>query len=213
MQRLIVGDKEFEVSDKLTVAQWMEISQLDITKTSDQAKAVCIVFGMPVSMSRLLTDDIVSVGMLLVSDQLVPKVTRYKTSINNHKLIDFNSITLGKFVDLEVYIDRGRGKSLDAIVSLLYDATDTEYWYIDEVLGAVIAYDRFRQQLFNSYKKLFSGSSNQDDDYRPDVGRMWYDVIMTLADGKFNLIEQTTERPVIEAFNWLAWNKDRIRQQ
>ena len=36
---------------------------------------------------------------------------------------------------------------------------------------------------------------------------------MILAEGKFLHIDEVTSKPLIQAFNWLAWNKERIEKE
>jgi hypothetical protein len=36
---------------------------------------------------------------------------------------------------------------------------------------------------------------------------------MILADGKFLNIEAVTDRPLVEALNYLAWNKTKIERE
>ena len=46
-----------------------------------------------------------------------------------------------------------------------------------------------------------------------DQSHAWYDMIMVLADEKFLNISDAVDRPMVEAFNFIAWKKDQMIKQ
>jgi hypothetical protein len=76
----------------------------------------------------------------------------------------------------------------------------------------------YRNSLYKNYTNLFGG---EEDGYAEseikqtttDIKKVWYDIILTLAEGKFLEIDKVTDKPLVSAFNWLAWNKDRMEKQ
>ena len=76
----------------------------------------------------------------------------------------------------------------------------------------------YRNSLYKNYTNLFGG---EEDGYvqvetkqtTQDIKKIWYDIILTLADGNFLYIDEVTDKSLVSAFNWLAWNKDRMEKQ
>ena len=128
------------------------------------------------------------------------------------------SMTLGKFIDMEIYLSEGYNKSIKDIIQTLWGVKPTEEFMISGVWQGIQSFISYRNSLYKNYTNLFGGD---DDGYAKteikqttdEIKKIWYDIILTLAEGKFLVIEQVTDKPLISAFNWLAWNKDKMEKQ
>ncbi len=89
------------------------------------------------------------------------------------------------------------------------------YWFGGLTLTVILIV----QYLTTIYKNLFNIQNDiieeaQNYEGTPtDVAHVWYDTTMILADGKFLNIEPALNRPLLEALNYLAWNKTQIERQ
>lgn len=212
MYTLVINDKEYAHPTKLTIRQWMEIVKWDINNKSHYKYIMSVALGVSREEQDLIPDQLAELGIGMLAFVLNPALKPYKKEVNDHSLVKFDEMLFGKFVDLEVYINDGINENFDKIVSLIYDADDVSDWDVADVFGAVIAYNYYRLNLFRQYKNLFDSESTDDDEPQiRSIPRIWYDIIMVIADGQFLNIDKVTDSPTIQCFNWLAWNKDRIR--
>lgn len=131
--------------------------------------------------------------------------------------VNLQGLTLGKFIDLEVYLSEGLNKRIKDIVQLLWGVKPTEEFMISGVWKGIQNFIDYRNSLYKNYTNLFGG---EQEGYAEDIvtttsdtKKIWYDIILTLAEGKFLYIDDVTDKPLISAFNWLAWNKDRMEKQ
>ena len=213
MNALVINNTEYKAPDKLTVKQWMEMSKWDTTIPTHFKHVLGIAMSVPEEYVELIPDELAGVGMTLISGLLNPLGKPYKRELNESELIDFKSMPLSKFIDLEVYIDQGFDKALDRMVNTLYDTDDSSDWDVSDVFGAVFAFLSYRSTIYKSYKHLFTSDEVSEEKTKPQIAKVWYDIVMVLADGKFLEIDKVLERTVIECFNWLAWNKDKQRRE
>jgi len=132
--------------------------------------------------------------------------------------INMQGITLGKFIDMEIYLSEGLNKSIKDIVKTLWGVEPTEEFMISGVWTGIQNFISYRNSLYKNYTNLFGG---EEDGYAEseikqtttDIKKIWYDIILTLAEGKFLEIDKVTDKPLVSAFNWLAWNKDKMEKQ
>jgi hypothetical protein len=150
----------------------------------------------------------VAIGLLMVT--LSPNHCKLQDFVNNCRLIDFNEISFGQFVDLEVMLSRDLRKTLDVMVEVLYSAKDVKEWQLRDVWPSIQKYLVFRKSVYNNYKALFEINDIETDTVQEvtDQSHAWYDMIMVLADEKFLHIPQVVDRPLVEALNFIAWKKD-----
>ena len=130
------------------------------------------------------------------------------------RLIDFDSMTLGQFIDLDVFYDIGIEKTMIGVIEILFNATDVSNWNIAHVSEGLARYQRWKSVFYHQYKNLFSAPEEVSED-RPmknKAARMWYDIVMVIAHGDMLKADDITSSKLIECFNWLAWNKDQQRK-
>ena len=215
MPTLIVNSTEYNVPEDYTIGKWSEL----VKWSANDNKVISIAYGLPPSVVDRMSPDTKHLALCFIVGTLYPNYKPINKNVKGSTLISFSELTLGQFIDLEVFIGRDYTKHIKEILSILYQTDVDDSWYIGDVYGALQSYFKWRITLYNSYKNLFNIQNDiveeaQNFEGTPtDVAHVWYDTTMILADGKFLNIEPALNRPLLEALNYLAWNKTQIERQ
>lgn len=209
--QLVVDSREFEVPTDFTIKKWLEIQKW----TSDPDKVLAIAIGLPLDIVKIIPDKTKALAVALITATLYP--SWYKAI--KPELISFDNITLGQFIDLEIFVSRGYQKNIKEIINILHDAKVSEDESFTQYWPSIELYLKWRITLYNAYKNLFNigGDIEDDGDYsadnKTDLAYGWYDNIMVLADEKFLNIEPVLQQPLVSALNYLAWNKTKMERE
>jgi hypothetical protein len=213
--QLVVDGREYNVPEDFTLGTWEELQKW----STNNDKCLSIAFGLPIETIQRMSEKTKQLGLAFISTAMYPDYKPLNKKIHNGTLINFNEMTLGQFIDLEVFVGRGFTKHIKDIANILYQTKVDNFWFVGDIWGGIKSYLKWRITLYNSYKNLFNIDNDIRDevedttDSKTDVAHVWYDTIMILADGKFLNIEAVTDRPLVEALNYLAWNKTRIERE
>jgi hypothetical protein len=222
MYTLVIKDNEYKVPDYLSLDKWSEVNKYDIRVKFTWDRIISIVMDIPQDDVEIIPDNTKELIMLMVTTLINPLIVIPYKEVGDGKFIDLNSVTLGKFIDIELQIADGVQKNLKNIVDLLYETNIDKDISIKKVLGGVNQYLKWRDSIYAGYKNLFlvngdeDGYAQDDDFYKStveDIKHSWFEIIMLLANEDILRMEQVTEQSVIKAFNWLAWNKDRQQKE
>jgi hypothetical protein len=131
---------------------------------------------------------------------------------------DFDNMTFGQFVDMDVLTHEGLNKNLEGIISLLWDmpvdlVADSPLEYY---MKGIQRWAEKRNEIYRAYSVFFGLNEQQDyseEAEGADIRRTWYQAIITLAGEDFLKINQVVERPVYEALNYLAYMKTQAQQR
>ena len=207
MDALVIKDIEYPLPQDITLEKWLKLHELG----DDKLSLISECFEVPLDDIKDMPEKTQELAISIINVLMYPP----NVEPNTDYLIDYAGMTLGQFVDLEVYISKGAKETIMEIANILYKNTIKPDTMVSKIWGAFVSYMNYRKLLYTQYKGLF-GTDGEGDVERDDnasnprtTGHVWYEIIMILADGKFLNIEPTVERPVIEAFNWLAWNKNK----
>ena len=213
--KLNIRGAEFELREDYTLQEWVDLQKWDASIEQNWPRVLSEATGMSIELAKEIPLETmqVAIGLLLVT--LSPDHCALKGTLNGYGLIDFDHISFGEFADLEVLLSRDIRKTLPKMAAILYGAKNTEHWLLRDVWPALQKYLLFRKSVYSSYKALFEiDDVDAGTSELADQGHAWYDMIMVLADEKFLNIEQVVDRPLTEAFNFLAWKKDKaIKEQ
>ena len=212
MYELVIGDNEYKLPKDIMLMDYVQLY-----KRQDDADFILgLAMKIPKDDIAVIPEKTKALAVGLVDAILNPTWVPMNNEVRGCKLINFNTITLGQFIDLEVYT-QDYYKYVPEIVKILYNTNETEDWGIGEVHSAIQGYYNWRKALYFNYKNLF-GAVYENDELVEDTqdkpvknnntAHAWYDIALLLADGKFLNLESVYEKSVIEAFNWLAWNKE-----
>lgn len=215
-----IDDIEYSIPDLYTVEQWTRLSQWSLEDKDSWCFIIAQATGAPADKLIEIEKDepeLIIFMISLVFSSLELRGLNLQPVIGPYKLIDYNSMSVGQFIDLDVLaIDRSRFTEL---VAALYgmEVQEVKPLEINLVLPAVQNYLRWRRSVYQSYKDLFNynetapESSNEFPKLSP--AHAWYETLMALCDGQFDKIEYVVQRPYREAFNFLAWKKTKLAEQ
>lgn len=210
MNSLVIGDIEYNLPTDYTVGKWVELHKIG---WDNMNSFMACAFDIPEDKIELLPAKQMELGAAYVYSLLYPG--EHKNAL---KPLNFKELTLGQFIDLEMCVDEGK----DAIIrlcNLILDEEITSETSITKVYDAYLKYINYRNLLYFNYKSLFDiddeGKSVSDipPSNKRNNAHVWYDLVMVLAGEDFLKINAVTERPVIEAFNYLAFVKDKRKKE
>ena len=208
--KLNIKGEQFDIREDYTIEEWMQLQKWDPSIEENWPRLMSDATGITLDTAKQIPLETMQVAIGLLMVTLSPDHCALKDLVEDHRLIDFNEITFGQFVDLEVMISRDPRKTLDKMIAVMYQAKDTRNWQLRDTWPSLQKYLVFRKGVYNSYKALFEiddidqGTAEEVK----DQGHAWYDMAMILADEKFLNIDSAVDRPLTEAFNFLAWKKD-----
>ena len=210
MYQLVIGDKEYNLPSDYTLEEWVELNKWQAIPD----RLISLGMKIPLYEVDLIPDETKALAMSLVIAIMNPEWVPVNQKINNGNLIGFDSLKLGQFIDLEMYTN-DYFKQMPNIVKVLYNIDNTDGIKISQVHSALQSYFKWRILLYKQYSNLFNADvdDSEADEVKTNPAHVWMDITMTLADGKFLNMDNVLEKPVIQAFNWLAWNKDRIKKE
>lgn len=171
---------------QLKVNQYLDVISLnpqDYKDTIDfRCDVISILYDLPIEeIERLSIDELFSLEDLPFLKTL-PKT--FNQEVGEFKLIDFKTITLGQFIDIEHYISDLQNTPL--VLSILYRRSKLNEWnvlkfepyeydlherkeffnncFMSECFGAVQSYIEFHDMIMASYKELFFINEVEDED-------------------------------------------------
>lgn len=217
MYSLVIKGKEYKVSEDITLDKWCEVTKYDINIPFNHKKIISLCFEIPYEEVDIIPDKTIELLISFIYVLIYPQHTELNKTYMGGEYVNLQGLTLGKFIDLEVYLSEGLNKRIKDIVQLLWGVKPTEEFMISGVWKGIQNFIDYRNSLYKNYTNLFGG---EQEGYAEDIvtttsdtKKIWYDIILTLAEGKFLYIDDVTDKPLISAFNWLAWNKDRMEKQ
>jgi len=214
MNALVIDNIEYEFPTDFKVKEWLPLTKV----RNNPNMLIKLALNVPQDKIELMPEGTKSLMHQLLLSVMYPTYVKLNHVVNDCELSDLSKITLGEFIDLEVMIENLE-TNLPNILNLLYDTTKSEEMNISEVYGSIQYYLNWRKSLFTNYKNLFDTPNDDEEvvEYKPNkphyTARVWLDIVMTLADGKFLNMDAVTDKPLIQSLNWLAWNKDKRIQE
>jgi uncharacterized protein YuzE len=205
MVKLKLKGKRYRLPERFTVDQWLQLVKFDYLNPHQWNRVISIAIGVD---EDLLIDVDKESKILAIS-----LIINAMNARREYKVRDFNTITFGEFVDLDVYMVLGVEKNLKTIVNMLSDGTE----WADEAMWLVDQYSLFRVHMYRSYANLFGlNDPTEDEDeedleaYDPNqVVKGWYKIIVDLADNDLLKIDAITDQPLKKALNFMAYKKEK----
>lgn len=217
MYKLEIDKHKFELDGSWSVEEWMALNKYDISLDFTWPAYISAATGASIDLCNKIPSNTLEVGVALIKSLMHPVWQKPKKEYQGKRLVDFANMTIGTFIDCETAVGRGLDQWMHLLIAALYEAKPNEVlkWKIQEVYPAAHHYLNWRLDLYKTYESLFDmkDSDSEDTENTSDPAYMWYDMLMMLADEKFLNINDATERPVYEALNYLAWRKDKAKQE
>ena len=208
MVKITIGDKRLEFPERIQLDKWKRMVKYDFEDPDQWAQI----------LATLLDEDVELIKRCEFQS-LTLAIAFTVTLINNRKTWkcrDFNTLTLGEFIDLDVYALQSIEKNIDVMIEMIGEPTE----WADEALWLIEQYNQFRTHTYRQYSVLFGlndkGSEDEEDeeDWDPNrVMRSWYKIIISLAEGSLLNIDAVTDQPYKKAFNFMAWKKEKQQEE
>jgi hypothetical protein len=213
MYSLQVGDNEYKLAEDYPLDKWLKIYKYSL----DMKSVLSLGMGITLDDQQHMPEQTKLLASALIFSSMTPNWVPIQTKVKEGKLIDFNSLSFGKFIDLEVYLSNYYNKYPE-IVKALYNIESIDGVTINQVYAGVESYLTWRGWLYRQYKNLFNYDDENEEENEVKQNKtsnihLWYDLVMTLANDEFKNQDYVLAKPVIECFNWLAWHKDKLRKE
>jgi hypothetical protein len=208
---LNIKDKEYPLPEKVGYEKWKKLMNYDYNDPNEHREIISYAFNIPIEDANMIPDNTLELGLLFLYGKLFPPKS------GNHSIINLNNLTMGDFIDLEILYSKGMVKNSDEIIKKLYPSLNKLPEYIDEVWWGILAYFNYRKNIFIKYKNLFdipdSDEEVQEDKNPTPPEYLWWEVIMILANNEFLKIDEVVKKPLFQALNYLAWDKDKKQKE
>ena len=210
---LLIDEKVYRIPKRLTIKQFKELANWDITIENNWRKVVSIVMDIPYSDTLKIPKKTIELVVTILLNKIYPDTAPIKKGS-----FDINNINVGLFVDMEVLITGGVQKNIYDIIKRLYEIEPADKMYIYDYYGGIKYYLNWRLNIFNSYRKLFGlddefSKNDMELEERVDPAYNWYQFLMVLCDEKFLDINKVVDEPIIQALNFLAFKKDKAENE
>lgn len=205
---LKIEDKEYPIPVNLTLKKWRKLFGFSF----DQENYEFIIHNwldIPLEDVLKIPDETKELAIAILNAHMFPSIYKpVKLKIN------LNEITFGDFVDLDIYIHNGIHKNLDKVCKMLFDFEYSDDLFISDIHDGLMKYFNFRISIFNRYKNLFNiddipEEDEEDDKQKTPIEYIWWEIMMVLSDEKFLNIDEVVKKPLIQALNYISWNKDK----
>jgi hypothetical protein len=199
--KININKKQYEIPERLTVAQYSKAIQFDWTDPKYYPMVVAQLTGAPISQLSRANEEAMTLAIAFIVKAMNDR--------QELKMMDLDSMTFGQFVDLDTYIVGGLEKHFTAIIDII--APNAKH--ADEAMWAVDQYAAFRTYTYRQYSSLFGldEPKYEDDDAPKDrmaTARAWYKIIVGLANGDVLKMDEVTEQPLKKILNFMALQKE-----
>lgn len=199
MVKFSINDKQYEITERFSVIQWQEIIKWDFEHKPHWPRIIAAATSAPLEYLVNVAEESLELGIVFIASVIN---ARTETTIK-----DFNTITFGEWIDLDIYLNYGADKHIQDILGILSPETT----WADEALWVIEKYSEWRLFIYKQYTRLFGLDEPQDDTdhIKTDIAKSWYNVIISLANEDLLNIDAVTEQPLRKAFNFMAWKKEK----
>lgn len=205
MFKITINDKEYGFPQRLTVAQWKEISRYDVSQRQNWAKIISIVFGVSPRELKEASEFTLELGIGILIGVLNKRT--------ECKHFDFTKLQFGQWVDLDIWSTSGVAKNIDNMLTIL---GETEW--ADEALYKVEAFNAYRSYIYRQYAELF-GLNVEGDEIIVDekakevtgesVAEGWWSIIIGLSSDNLLNVDKITDMPLLITLNFMAHQKQK----
>jgi len=202
MVQLNVNEKSYQIPERLTLEQWKQVAKWSFEEPTHWPRIISAVTGADHRELELGQDEAVALAVAFIIQLMNTR--------KEYQIKDFNELTFGEFVDLDVWLTMGIDKHIDDVVKLL-GATE----WADEAMWLIDKYAQFRLHTYRQYRVLFGldehmDYAENDPTFDPlKVARGWYRIIVELANDNLLDIDKVTDEPLKKALNFMAFQKER----
>ena len=209
MIKLKLNHRTFKLPTRYTIAQWKEVVRMDMEEPSNWPKIIGVALNRHWYEFAKCDEDSLILGCSLILHEMS------KRRVSKHK--DFTKISIGEFVDLDIWMVKGSEKHIDEILETI---SINPIKYIDEALWMIDQYANFRISTYRSYGALFGINDkgvqedvDQEDYDANKIAKGWYKVLVDLADNDLLKLDPVTEQPLYKALTFMSLRKERMLEE
>jgi hypothetical protein len=222
--KINIGGKSYSLPQQITVRDFMDLNGFDMLDSRHNALICATLIHAPLADLQISDPtDVLWLKTSLLKPLVHLENYPLRAEINSYSLVNLDRLTIGDFADLDVLITEGVHGNLSQILGILYSAPvdEIEDWDMQAAWPAVLKYMSFREGIYKGYRNLFEinessldeGSEPLEEKSNPQSAKhAWYRVFMTLCNDRFLDLEKVPQRPLIEALNFLAYQKEKNDQ-
>tara|TARA_R110000796_G_scaffold61179_8_gene141745 strand:- start:1175 stop:1858 length:684 start_codon:yes stop_codon:yes gene_type:complete len=209
MIKLKLKHRTYKIPERFTIKQWDQIVRLDMEDPKSYQIIMAVALNEKVAKFHGVDEDSLILGASLIINEM-----RKRKKVESK---DFTKITIGEFVDLDIWMVKGTEKHMEDILGLLQKEPIK---YIDEALWLVDQYANFRISTYRSYAGLFGiNDKGEQEDIDPEewdpnkIAKGWYKVLVDLADNDILRLDPITEQPLYKALTFMSLRKERLLEE
>ena len=209
-----IGTNEYIVPEVVTVELFQRAIAWDIEDEKNHKPFVSVMTECPIQDLNALDEEIFNLVLAACISRLNFEDTELRQNLGSFRLLDFNTMTFGQFVDIDILIADGMTKHTIELVEKLYGIPEQAAASKDvrDVWKALTEAVNFRQQVYTEHNEFFElDQGDESENVEISINNlqlMWYNAILVLAEHKFLNIQHVVERPYKEALNFLTWKKN-----
>ena len=199
-----INNKAYSFPSRLSMDQWCHIiDNFDLDDSAQHPHVIHYLTGAPVDMLELADVETLALAMAFVVQMLNLRVP---TNLKN-----FEDLTFGEFIDLDIYLNTGITKHYKEILDILEMKKEGSEFG----MYAIETYNKYRTYIYRQYKKLFEIEDSEFDEPTEStvdplaLARNWYHIIVSLANSDLLKIDEVTEQPLKKALNFMAYQKEK----
>lgn len=219
MVQIKIGEQLLDKPEVITIEQFQNLIFFNFEDARHDAQVCAYLLFTDVNkFTNVNVVDLLALKAYLLEPLAALDSAEPKDYIEGYKLIDFNEMSFGTFVDLDVLTVEGLENNLSQIIAMLYNASTESVvsWPIEWVWSALSQWQAYRIMTYKNYEYLFaSGSTAADtnEGNKISIRSAWYKLIISLSGEDFLKVHQVVDRPLIEALNFLDWLKAKREQE
>ena len=209
MIKLKLKHRTYKIPERFTIKQWDQIVRLDMEDPKSYQIIMAVALDQKVAKFHGVDEDSLILGASLILNEM-----RKRKKVEAK---DFTQITIGEFIDLDIWLVKGTEKHLEDILGILQKEPIK---YIDEALWLVDQYSNFRLSTYRSYAGLFGiNDQGEQEDIDPEewdpnkIAKGWYKVLVDLADNDILRLDPITEQPLYKALTFMSLRKERLLEE
>lgn len=217
--KFTVGSQEYTMPDYVSLELFSRATAWDLKDEKNVIPFVATIFECPLVDVSRLDEEVFGFIAGISIERMTLEGREVQEEIEGHKLIRFDEFTFGQWVDIDTYMASGITQNAVQLASIIYGANADvcANWDIRLAGPAIIELSKWRARVYKEYDEFFEiGDGEVNGDSEPssvNIGYMWYEAIMVLADDDFLKIHEVVERPYKEALNYLTWKKSKVEKQ
>ena len=217
--KFTVGSQEYTMPDYVSLELFERATAWDLNDDKNIVPFVATIFDCPLADVNKLDEEVFGFIAGISIERMTLEGREVQEEIEGHRLLNFNELTFGQWVDIDTFMAAGIAQNVVQLASIVYEADPEEcaQWDVRLAGPALIELSKWRKRVYNDHDEFFEigdGDAKEDSESRDvNIGYMWYEAIMVLADDNFLNIHQVVERPYKEALNYLTWKKSKVQKQ